>query len=300
MANMYHIVPFKGGPRRGEKNFVEGPDFESWMRLILAYCRLNNISDSKDIINIAMMNIDPESGDAYETVYCLPGLLWENNHIEWFKKMRARFNADAFSAKHMMMLCVDMMALEKRSDERFVDFVNRVGRIECKMRVARSQCTNIPKEAITMFAEAALMGSLPRECLKDVNWTRDLSKGNSTELYERATHRLAYRDNPDYVTMKNLSKNAAEKAILLSRRAYMNYENKQDYSNIRDNQTNKNRGNGNGDGKSSQIVMCFSCGRTGHKKYQCYKHLDKIKKRCLRCKRSGHSKADCRQQNNNS
>ena len=32
----------------------------------------------------------------------------------------------------------------------------------------------------------------------------------------------------------------------------------------------------------------------GHRKFECYKHLDQIKKRCLRCKRPGHSRTDCK------
>ena len=287
------IRPFKGSARRGETDFVEGPDFESWRESILAYCRTNNITDSADIIVLAKTNIDPNSGDAYATIFCCPAFANKNyiftDHNEFFDTLRSRYTMTHSSPEtRMASLLVDMMSLERGANERFSDFMNRVGRLERDMRACRHAYPGISEEAITMVAEGAFLCSLPKECLKDNRWFGKSLDQTSYAFYVRASTRLAARENPDYVSMGSLSKMEAVKKLKASggEENFMGNQNPRRH----DSRDHGNRNRDNRDNKEK----CFHCGRMGHKKYECYKHLDQVKKRCLRCKRPGHSKVDCK------
>ena len=169
------IRPFKGSARRGETDFVAGPDFESWKESVLLYCLANNITSSADIIGVAKSNIDPKSGDAYETLYCCPAFTNKKyvfkDHEEFFNRMRTRYNmAQSSSETRLAALLVDMISLERGPGERFTDFMNRVGKLERELLSSPDDYPCISESAIVMVSEITLLASLPKECLKDNKW----------------------------------------------------------------------------------------------------------------------------------
>ena len=261
------IRPFTGSARRGETDFVPGPDFESWKESVLLHCLANNITSSADIIGVAKSNIDPKSGDAYETLFNCPAFGNKKyvfqSHEEFFSRMRTRYNmAESSSESRLASLLVDMISLERGSGERFTDFMNRVGKLQKEMLSSLDDYPCIPEAAIVMVSEATLLASLPRECLKDNKWYKAQELDDTCYPFcIRAAARLVSRGNPDYVSMRALSKLKAAKEIKASG-GEVNYMSNQRLRrpDLRD------QGNRNKDNRDNK-EKCFHCGRVGHRKF---------------------------------
>ena len=159
------ITPFKGNARVGEYDFTPGPDYDTWMSSVLTYCASNKITDSKAIVDVAKVNIDQRSGDAYAALYTYPLVLAEDgsDHIRWFKAFRFRFDKDSDQDSKMMMMFISLFTLKRETGERWDEFIQRVGLLESKMRAAQPYFPVVKNEFITLMVEAAIMGSCPQQ-----------------------------------------------------------------------------------------------------------------------------------------
>ena len=300
------VVLYKGRAMPNESGFREGPDFSTWKAAVDSFCYMQEITDDLQKISIAKNSIDTRSGNAYELAHAPTKLRYIQSYNDWMEYLRGQIEGMRAEKGTLTIVAAKFSCFQRLDGEDLESLYVRLCREQQDvLSIAEKTGLEHCDILINFLAEILLFRELPRRFAQEGDFPDGKPRPNLCVVSDRIKTRATLHGDPFLegtpLRFESFKGKAMAKPLSINQVNRPTFKSKFDKrKNNFPNKAGEGQSPGGSKGNSSDTSpvgdgdTCYYCHKSGHRKYQCYKYLDTINKRCLFCKATGHGSKNCR------